>query len=51
MHEAHTGQEVANPRRTRLGADWVAGSGAAGDRARPVPGPESGAVAGERPVG
>ncbi|MBW4717141.1 hypothetical protein [Saccharothrix obliqua] len=39
MQETDTGRAVANPRRTRLGADWTAGSTGVADHPRPVPSP------------
>ncbi len=47
MHETDTGRAVANPRRTRLGSDWTAGSGVVTDRSQPTPAPD----AGERAAG
>lgn len=41
MHETDTGRAVANPRRTRLGADWTSRSTEAADRSQPAPGPSS----------
>ena len=39
MHETDSGQAVANPRRTRLGADWRPRSGEVTDRSQPNPAP------------
>ncbi|MFJ6673220.1 hypothetical protein ACIQMJ_19090 [Actinosynnema sp. NPDC091369] len=49
MHETDTGRAVANPRRTRLGADWTSRSAEVADRSRQTaePAPEGG----ERSVG
>lgn len=49
MHETDTGHPVANPRRTRLGADWTARSATAPERSAPTPSPTSGE--GERAIG
>lgn len=50
MHETDAGRAVANPRRTRLGADWRTGSGAtAGSQPTPNPAPDAGAE--EHPLG
>ncbi|RKT54756.1 hypothetical protein [Saccharothrix australiensis] len=45
MEETDAGRAVANPRRTRLGPDWTAGSTGSVDP-RPNPGPGTGASAG-----
>ncbi|WP_367135708.1 hypothetical protein [Saccharothrix sp. HUAS TT1] len=39
MHEVNTGRAVANPRRTKLGADWTPQSA---ERSQPNPGPATG---------
>ncbi|TQM79892.1 hypothetical protein FHX81_2204 [Saccharothrix saharensis] len=50
MHETDTARAVANPRRTRLGADWTSSrSGEVADRSRQTPGPDP--EGGERSVG
>ncbi|MFD7653800.1 hypothetical protein ACFV4N_07445 [Actinosynnema sp. NPDC059797] len=48
MHGTETARAVANPRRTRLGADWTARSAGTADPSgvNPEPAPEAGA--GER---
>ncbi|MCE7001086.1 hypothetical protein LZG04_40650 [Saccharothrix sp. S26] len=38
MHEVETARAVANPRRTRLGADWTRSTEVV-DRPQPGPGP------------
>jgi hypothetical protein len=45
MHETDFGRAVANPRRTRLGADWTARPTDVADRSQPSPGPTSDAGA------
>ncbi|WP_447007883.1 hypothetical protein ACRAKI_16025 [Saccharothrix isguenensis] len=42
MHETDAGQAVANPRRTRLDADWTRRSTDVGDRSEPTPAPDAG---------
>ncbi|GAA1332878.1 hypothetical protein [Saccharothrix algeriensis] len=39
MQETDFGGAVANPRRTRLGSDWTAGSTGASDGQQPAPSP------------
>ncbi|WP_306749954.1 hypothetical protein [Saccharothrix yanglingensis] len=51
MHETETGRAVANPRRTRLGADWTAKSTGAVDQPQPTSGPTPGAGAEARSLG
>jgi hypothetical protein len=53
MQQTEFGRAVANPRRTRLGADWTARPTGVADRPQPTPGPASGADAreGERALG
>ncbi|MEU4741027.1 hypothetical protein AB0G02_11270 [Actinosynnema sp. NPDC023658] len=47
----NTGRAVANPRRTRLGADWIARSAGVADRPQPVSTPTPGDGEGERSLG
>ncbi|NUT49073.1 MAG: hypothetical protein HOV94_17460 [Saccharothrix sp.] len=50
MHETDFGRAVANPRRTRLGADWTARPTDSTGGSRPAPGPTSDADTPRRPL-
>lgn len=39
MHEIDAGRAVANPRRTRLGPDWIAQSSDVTGHSQPTPSP------------
>ncbi|GAA1294755.1 hypothetical protein [Saccharothrix xinjiangensis] len=51
MHDNEAGRAVANPRRTKLGADWKAHTAGPTDRPRPTPEPAPEAGAEESPLG